>query len=250
MIGDCHRLLVFQRGIGKLKHFRQLVGHLADPALRQAGLDAGEVDFGNDADAAGDFDRFALGTAHAAEAGGDEQVSAQVFIRCQTQLHATGIQDGVEGAMHNALRSDVHPAAGGHLAVIGYAELFGDFPVVLIVEHADHQCIGDDDPRCVRTGREQAERMSRLYHQRLVLGEDFQVLLDNPVLQPVLADAAGFAVCHQFIGIQGDFGVQVVVDHDLERLAFDTVAAILVDRLAEKRLLGHVPIGVNPAASL
>ena len=201
VIGDCHRLLVFQRGIGKLKQFRQLVGHLADPALRQAGLDAGEVDLGNDADAAGDFDRFALSAAHAAETRGDEQVAAQVFIRRQAQLHATGIQDSVEGTVHNALRPDVHPAAGGHLAVVGDAQLFGDFPVILIVEHADHQCIGDDDPRRVRTGREQAERMSRLDHQRLILGEDFQVLLYNPVLQPVLANAAGFAVCHQFIGI-------------------------------------------------
>ena len=128
-------------------------------------------------------------------------MAAQVFIWCQAQSPATGIQYGVESSMHNALRPDVHPAAGGHLAVVGDAQLFGDFPVILIVEHADHQCIGDDDPRCIGAGREQAERMSRLDHQRLILGEDFQVLLYNPVLQPVLANAAGFAVCHQFIGI-------------------------------------------------
>ena len=68
-------------------------------------------------------------------------------VKCRLDGDA---EDGVERAVYNALRTDVHPASGGHLSIIGDAHLFGDLPVVLVVEHADHQRVGDNDARRFR----------------------------------------------------------------------------------------------------
>jgi hypothetical protein len=41
---------------------------------------------------------------------------------------------------------------------------------------------------------EQSQRVTGFDHQRLVLRQKFQVLLDQPILQPVLTNTAGFAI--------------------------------------------------------
>ena len=84
----------------------------------------------------------------------------QILVMGDAQLQASGVKQGIEGAVDDPLGPDVHPAAGGHLAVVGHPHLLGDLPVLLVVEHAYHQGVGDDYPGGVRVGREQAERMS------------------------------------------------------------------------------------------
>ena len=77
-------------------------------------------------------------TAHAAQAGGDEQPPLQVAVLWDAQLEASGVQQGVERAVHDALRTDVHPAAGSHLSVVGHAQLHGGVPILLVVVEAHH----------------------------------------------------------------------------------------------------------------
>ena len=67
--------------------------------------------------------------------------------------------------------ADVHPAAGGHLAVVGDAERGGAVEVLLIVEGADHQAVGDDDAGRHLVGVEQAQRMAGHDDQRLLVGQ-------------------------------------------------------------------------------
>ena len=81
--------------------------------------------------------------------------------------------------------------------------------------------------------------------QSLLVSHDLQVLLDQAVLHPVLADLAGLTVGDQLIGIQSDIEVQVVVDHHLEGLALGALALVLLDGLAVDAALGTVAVGRN-----
>ena len=62
-----------------------------------------------------------------------------------------------------------------------------------------------------------------------------------------MADAASFPVGHQFIGIQGHFKVQVVVDHHLESLAFGAFAFVLVNGFPVDPAFRTETIAVDPA---
>ena len=79
---------------------------------------------------------------------------------------------------------------------------------------------------------EQADGMTGKQHERLLVGQSFKVLLDEAVLHPILADGARLSVCDEFIGVERDFEIEVIVDHDLEGFALDTLPLIRVDRLA------------------
>ena len=150
--------------------------------------------------------------------------------------------------MDDALRSDVHPSAGGHLPIVGHTHFFCDFPVVQIVIHADHHGVGDDDPRCFRLAREQTQRMTGFHHQRLVFRQLFQISLNQPVLEPVLTNLPGLSVGNQFIWIQSHFEVQVIFNHDLEGLSCQAFSFIFADRLAVDPSLRPVTVSVDSAS--
>ena len=120
-------------------------------------------------------------------------------------------------------------------------------------------------------GVEEAQRMAGHDHQGLLVGQLLQILLDEAVLHPVLADLAGLAVGGELVGVQRHVKVQVVVDHDLDGPALNAFALIFINGLAVElarrtiavavnaavllqllgELLGHlgVMVGVEPAAS-
>ena len=150
----------------------------------------------------------------------------------------------------DALGADVHPAACRHLAVVGHAQGGGAVEVLLVVKGAHHQAVGDDAPGRQLVAVEQAQRVAGHNHQRLLIGHDLQILLDEPVLHPVLAHLPRLAVGHQLIGVQGHVEVQVVVHHHLECLGLYAVAPILVDGLAVQLPLRPEAISVDPAMLL
>ena len=223
---------------------------MADPALGVAGVDAGVVHLGDDGGGAGDHGRLALGAGHTAEARGDEQLSGQILVVGDAQLQPAGVQQGVESAVDDALGPDVHPAAGGHLAVVRYAQSRRPIEVLLIVEGAHHEAVGDDDPGGQLMGVEEAQGMAGHDHQGLLVGQGFQVLLDEAILHPVLADLAGLTVGGELVGVERHVEVQVVVDHDLDSLALDAVALILVDGLAVELAGGTEAVAVDAAVFL
>ncbi len=123
--GDRRRPAFLLERFGHGESLVRIVDDGAHPALVVARLDPGTVDLGDDAHAAGDIHRLALGPAHPAESGGDEQAAGQVFFMRQSKLQPAGVQDGAVGSVHDPLGADIHPAAGRHLAVIGHAESRG-----------------------------------------------------------------------------------------------------------------------------
>jgi hypothetical protein len=89
-----------------------------------------------------------LGAAHAAEAAGDDErprsVAAEVLAR------AGG--EGLVGALHDALRADVDPRAGGHLAVHGEAERLEALVLGERGPLGDEQAVGEQHARGVLVG--------------------------------------------------------------------------------------------------
>ena len=97
-------------------------------------------------------------------------------------------------------------------------------PVFLIVEQADHHGIGNNHTGCIRLGTEQSQRMSGLDHECLLARQYFEILLDQAILHPVLANLPGFAIRDQFVWIESDIETEIVVDHHLESLSLQTFA--------------------------
>ena len=224
------------------------VGDVPHPTLPMACFDARSIYLGNDSGGSGHLGGFGLCTAHASQTGRNEQAPTQVAILRNAQFEASGIKEGIERAVHNALRTDVHPPAGGHLPVVGHAHLHGGVPVFLIVVKPHHQSIGDDNTRCVGFRLEQAQRVSALNNQRLVARQQLQVLLDKTVLHPVLAHLPGLAIRHQFVRIKGDVETQVVVYHHLKSLPFYASALVFVYRTSLEVALWTVTVAVNAPA--
>ncbi|MPM49461.1 hypothetical protein SDC9_96191 [bioreactor metagenome] len=239
------RTLCMQR---ERKHLVQIVRNHLHPTLIEPGLNTGAVHFRKHANRAGDVRGLGLRAAHAAEAGTHEHLARQIPVRRHAKVLSAHAENRVERAVDDSLRADVHPAARGHLPVVGNAHLLGNLPVIEVIEHADHQRVGQNNARGFRPAREQSQRMAGLEHQRLLVGQFFEVTLDEAVLQPVLAGLPGFAVGDQFVGVERDLKVQIVVDHHLERLARKALTLVLVDGLAVNTPLGTVAIGVDAAA--
>ena len=237
-------LLVVESDLGGLF---ERVGAVADPALGVTGLDTGIVDLGDDGGSAGDLSSLALSAAHAAKTGGDEQTAGEVLIVGDAELQTAGVEQRVERAVDDALGADVHPAAGGHLTVVGNAERSSAVEVLLVIEGTDHQAVGDDDARSHLVGVEQTQRMTGHDDEGLLIGQLLEVLLDQTVLHPVLADLAGLTVGDELIGIESDIEVEVVVDHDLNGLALDALALVFVDGLAVELALGTEAVAIDTA---
>jgi hypothetical protein len=249
VVGDGHGFLFNHRFARHREYFGEVARNLFDPALDMARFDPRQVDLRDDADDSRDFRRLGLRAAHSAESRRDEEPPREdVAVWGPVEFHASGVQDGVVGAVDDALWSDIHPAARGHLSVVGDAELHRPMPVFLRVEHSDHERVGQDDARRFGARPEESERMPRLDDERLVAREDFEIPLDEPVLHPVLADLSRLSVGDEFIGVERDVEVEVVVDHDLESFAFDAFAPVLVDRTAPYPALRAESVAVDPPA--
>ena len=246
VVGDGKRLLPGQRFPGQGEGFGKIVRGPADPALIEPGLNTRPVHLGDEAHAAGDLDRFWLGAAHPAKPGGDKKMAPEVSVFGNAELQAAGVEQGVEGAVDDPLRPDIHPSPGGHLAVIGHAHLGGNFPVALVVEKTHHEPVGDNRPGSTGVRGKEAQGMTRDNHESLLLGERLQVFFDQAVLQPVLADAAGFTVGDQFIGVQGHLEIEIVVDHELKGFPGSAISPVLLDGPGVDSAGGTVAVGVNP----
>ena len=175
-------------------------------------------------------------------------MSTQVAVIGDAELHAASVKKSVECAVHDALRADVHPAAGSHLAIVRYAHLHSLVPVVEVVKEADHHRVGDDDTRSLLAGGKQSEGVTRFDYERLLVCQFLKVFFDEAILKPVLAYLSCLAVGDKFIRIQSNVEVQVVVNHYLESLALNATSLVLVDRLALYLSLRTPAVGVDAAA--
>ena len=119
------------------------------PALVMSGLDSGKVNFSKDTNCICNVCSLGLSAGHSAESGGYEGVSCKVSVLRNAEFFTSCVKNCIECAVYDSLRSDVHPAACGHLSVVSYAHLFSDFPIVKVIIHTDHHSVGDDYTRSV-----------------------------------------------------------------------------------------------------
>ena len=106
------------------------------------------------------FDRQAAGAghhrgqrlraAHAAEPAGQDPLALQVAAI----MLAAGLGEGLVGALHDALRADIDPRPGGHLAVHHQALLIELVEMVPVGPVRHEVGIGDQHARRVRMGAE------------------------------------------------------------------------------------------------
>ena len=160
------------------------------------------------------------------------QVAAEVL--------AAGLDEGLVGALHDALAADVDPRAGRHLAVHHQA-LAVELVEVLPRGPLGHQVgVGQQHARRVGVGAEHAHRLARLDQQRLVGLQRAQRRQDRVEAVPVARRLADAAVDDQRVRVLGHLGVEVVLDHAVRRLdqpvaARDLGAARRAHRARQRR---------------
>ena len=106
----------------------------------------------------GQHARQRLCAAHAAKTGGEDPASAQIV----SVMLTAGFDEGFEGALHNALRTDVDPGTGGHLAVhhqAGFIQLMEVIPGGPVWHQVG---VRQQYARRVSMGTEHANRLARL----------------------------------------------------------------------------------------
>ena len=79
-------------------------------------------------------------------------------------------------------------------------------------------------------GGEEAEGMAGVHDEGLFVGHLAEVFHREAVLGPVLEDGAVTAVGNQLVGVLGDGGVEVVLDHQHYRGGLAGTGGVLVDR--------------------
>ena len=172
---DRHRRLFFHILLGEGKRLRRGSGDVTYPSLGMPCLNAGQIHLGNDADTAGNFNGLRLCAAHAAETARYKQMTRKIPVRRNAEEFPPGIQDRIEGAVNNALRPDVHPAAGRHLTVGRASHCRDACPVMQVVRFADHQAVCDDDTRCLFMGMEETQGMTAHDDQCLRVRQDLKI---------------------------------------------------------------------------
>ena len=117
------------------------------------------------------------------------------------------------GALEDALRADVDPAAGRHLPVHRQAAIFEiaeRFPVRPL---RDEVGVGDQHARRAGMRLEDADRLAGLHQQRLVVRQRLERADDRVVGVPRSRRLAGAAVDDQIVGTFGDVGIEIVHQH-------------------------------------
>ena len=161
---DGHRRLRLVRRADDFQRLVERIGTPVEVARRQAFLDAVvlALDSQHRGTRHGRGER--LRTAHAAEPGGQDPAAGKVAA----VVLASHLDEGLVGALHDALAADVDPAAGGHLAehheslAIELAEMLPGRP------GGDEVRVRDQHARRVRVRLEHADRFARLDQQRFI----------------------------------------------------------------------------------
>ena len=150
-----------------------------------------------------------LGAAHAAEAGGEGDGPGEGAAEL---LRGDG-GEGLVGALEDALGADVDPGAGRHLPVHGQAEGLQAAELLPVGPVADEVGVGDEDARGPLVGLHDADRAAGLDEHRLVLLELLQGADHGVEGAPVAGRLARAAVDDELVGVLGDLGVEVVLQH-------------------------------------
>ena len=155
---------------------------------------------------------------------------------------AADLDEGLVGALNDALAADIDPRAGGHLAVHHQAE-----PIELVEmvpgRPVRHEVgIGDQHARRVGMGAEDADRLAGLDEQRLVGLEPAQRRDDAVEAFPVARGAADAAIDDELARPLRHLRIEVVHQHPERRFGEPALGGDLgAARGADRR--GHCRCG-------
>ena len=142
-------------------------------------------------------------------------------------MFAAHFGEGLVGALHDALRANIDPRAGRHLAVHHEPLLIELVEIVPCPPMRHEVGIGDQHARRILVGPEDAHGFARLDQQRLVILQRLEAGDDAVEGFPVACGAADAAIDHEFLGPFGDTGVEVVHQHAHWRLGEPALGADL-----------------------
>ncbi len=140
-------------------------------------------------------------------------VSTSRPARSAPKCFSPAAGEGLVGALQDALRADVDPRAGRHLAVHGETQRVQAAELVPVVPVAHEVGVGDEHARRPLVGLEHADRLARLHQQRLVVLEALEGGDDGVEGLPVARRLARPTVDDQVLGTLGDLRVEVVHQH-------------------------------------
>ena len=171
-----------------------------------------------------------LRAAHAAQPGRQQPAA----LERATEVPARALGQCLVGALQNALRADIDPAAGGHLAVHRQAQRLQAAKLIPGGPLRHQQRVCQQHARRIGVGAQDAHRLARLDQQRLVIFQRAQRAHDRVVALPVARGLAGAAIDDQLVGIFGHLGVEVVHEHAQGRLLAPAFAGHLGSRAARE----------------
>ena len=167
------------------------------------------VDLDAQRDAVVHRDRQRLRAAHPAEAGGERDRAGERAA----EAAAGDLGEALVRALQDALRADVDPRAGRHLAVHREAERFEAAELLPVPPLGDEVGVGDQHARRPLVGAEHADRLARLHQHRLVGGQRRERAAHRVEGIPRPRRATGAAVHDEVVGSLGDLRVEVVLQH-------------------------------------
>ncbi len=130
----------------------------------QAEIDARLLTLNRQHTGPGQNARQRLRAAHAAQPGGEDPASAEVVVVVLTSR----FHEGFVGALHDALRADIDPGTGGHLAV-HHQTRFIQLMEVIPGRPVRHQIgVCQQHAGCIRVGAEDADRLAALDQQGFI----------------------------------------------------------------------------------
>lgn len=139
----------------------------------------------------------------------------------------TGLHEGLIGALDDALRADIDPRAGGHLAVHGKTLLI-QLVEVIPGRPVRHEIgVGDQHPRSILVRAEDADRLAGLDEEGLVFVEVLQCRDDAVEIGPGAGCAADAAIDDELVRIFGDIRVEIVHQHAERRFRQPALGADL-----------------------
>jgi hypothetical protein len=206
---DRERAALALRRLEPCQRVVERAGPLVEVALADAALDPLEVDLDAQRAALVHGHRERLGPAHPAESRRHHEPPAQRPAEALPRDR----RERLVGALEDALGPDVDPGPGRHLPVhhqprgVELAEVLPRRPA------PDQVGVRDQHPRRIRVGLEHRDGLARLDEQRLVASQADQLAPDRLEARMVAGGLADAAVDHELLGLLGDVGVQVVLEH-------------------------------------
>ena len=202
------------------ERFVQAFGLLVEIARAQAEIDALGIAFDRQAAGPGHRRGKRLRPAHAAKPAGQDPFARQI---APIMLPAR-LDEGLVGALDDALRADVDPRTGRHLAVhhqalpIELAEMVPVRPVRHDVR------IRDQHARGIGMRAEHAHGLARLHQQRLIVRQGLEARQDRFEIAPAARRAADTAIDHQLVRVFRHLAVEIVLDHAERRFGLPAAA--------------------------